>query len=66
MLKKKKITVHLDAKLLSNSQKISGEGITPTITRALEALVAKTAYEQVLALRGKVRSSIKLSELRED
>ena len=66
MHKKKKVTVHLDAKLLASSQKLSGEGITPTITRALEALVAKTAYEQVLALRGKVKTSIRLSELRED
>lgn len=62
----KKITLYVPAKLLKRAQKASGLGITPTIRKGLELVAASDVYEQLRALRGKVKFDIDLNEMRED
>ena len=61
----KKITVQVPADLLENAQS-DGESITDTIRNALEERVRHRAYQALRALRGKVKWSVSLKELRED
>jgi len=62
----RKITVHVPEDLLRRAQDATGEGITPTIRKALELVAASGTYEDVRRLRGKVPLKIDLKELRED
>lgn len=62
----RKITVQLPAKLLKEAQKATHLGITSTIRQGLELLAAGNVYEELRKLRGKVKFSINLDELRED
>lgn len=61
-----KVTVELPVELLERAQGSTGEGITGTIRRGLELVAATRAQEQLHALRGKVRFSIKVNRLRAD
>lgn len=61
-----KVTVELPVELLDRAQSSTGEGITGTIRRGLELVAATRAQEQLQALRGKVKFSIKLKQLRAD
>jgi hypothetical protein len=61
-----KVTVELPADLLERARASTGEGITGTIRRGLELVAATSAQEQLRALRGKVKFSVRLDELRED
>lgn len=56
----------LPASLLKEAQKATHLGITPTIRQGLELLAAGNVYEELRKLRGKVKFSIDLDELRED
>ena len=62
----RKITLELPEDLLLKAQKSTGEGITATVRRGLELLAASTAYTELRKLRGKVKFSVKLKELRND
>ena len=62
----RKITVHVPEKLLERAQEATGEGITETVRKGLQVLAASKAYEELLAMEGKVRFSIALKKLRED
>ena len=62
----KKITVHVPEELLRRAQEATGEGITPTVRRALRLLAASRAYEDLRRLRGRVDVSVDLDELRKD
>jgi hypothetical protein len=62
----RKITLELSEDLLRKAQKSTGEGVTATVRRGLELLAASTAYKELRKLRGKVKFSIKLKELRND
>lgn len=62
----RKITIHVPAELLRRAQEATGEGITPTIRKALELVAASSAFEEVRRLRGKVPLDIDLKKLRED
>jgi len=66
MVGNRKITLELPEDLLRRAQECTGEGVTATIRRGLELLAASTAYSQLQQLRGKVKFSIKLKELRDD
>ena len=48
------------------SQKASRAGISETVRKGLELLVANDAYDRLLKMRGKVKFSIDLNELRDD
>ena len=62
----RKITLEIPQDLLRKAQRSTGEGVTATVRRGLELLAASTAYEELRKLRGRVKFSIKLRELRKD
>lgn len=62
----RKLTVEVPADLLQRATTASGEGVTPTVRRGLELVAAGGAYGRLRRFRGKVKSGIKLSDLRQD
>jgi len=66
MLETQKITAHLPKALLKKARKATGAGITETLKEGLEILARMEAYEELRKMRGKVKFSINLEELRED
>lgn len=62
----RKLTVEVPADLLERATTASGKGVTPTVRRGLELVAAGGAYGRLRRFRGKVKSGIKLSELRLD
>lgn len=61
-----KITAHIPVSLLQDAQTVTGKGITETIKIALNQLAHAGAYEALRKMRGKVKFSIDLEELRKD
>jgi hypothetical protein len=66
MVEMRKITVQVPEEILENAQAFTGEGVTQTVTEGLKGLAAKKAQRELLKLRGKIKFSIDLNELRED
>jgi hypothetical protein len=66
MAKVRKITVELPEDLLEKAQRASGTGITQTIRTGLQLVAASQTYDRLRQLRGKVRFSLTLDELKED
>ena len=66
MAKKRKITVEVPADVLRRAQKVSREGVTATVRRALETFAGSEVYDRLLELRGSVRFSESLDQIRED
>jgi hypothetical protein len=64
--KLRKLTIEVPEDLLERATAASGLGITPTVRRGLELVAASRAYAELRRLRGKVKFSIDLAELRED
>lgn len=62
----KKITIEVPADLLKRATAASGQGITPTIRRGLELVASSETYARLRRMKGKVKFSIRLSDLRED
>jgi len=62
----RKITVEVPPELLKKAQKASGSGITQTVRTGLELVAASEAYAHIRRLRGKVRFSRTLAELKAD
>ena len=62
----RKITIEISPRLLEKAQRASGTGITQTVRAGLELLAASETYAKLGQLRGKVRFSRKLSELKAD
>lgn len=62
----KKLTMEIPEELLERATSASGLGITPTVRRGLELVAASGAYAKLRRLRGKVKFSIDLPELRKD
>jgi hypothetical protein len=62
----RKISVLVNRELLAKAQKAAGAGISETVRKGLELLVANEAYDQLLKMRGKVKFSVDLNELRQD
>jgi len=61
-----KVTVMLPRDLVERAKRVTGLGLTPILRRGLEAVAATHAYEKLRQLRGKVKFSIDLKELRRD
>jgi hypothetical protein len=61
-----KITVLLPRTLVREAMAASGMGLTPTIRQGLRKVAARPAYEALRRMRGKVKLSIDVNELRED
>jgi hypothetical protein len=62
----RKITVEVPEELLEKAQKAIGAGITQTVRAGLTLVAASQAYADLRHLRGKVRFSRTLAELKSD
>ncbi len=62
----RKITVQIPQELLKKAQQASGTGITQTVRTGLQLVAASRAYARLRQLRGKVRFSRTLAELKAD
>jgi len=62
----RKITVEISAELLEKAQKASGTGITQTVRTGLQLVAASRTYARLRQMRGKVRFSRTLAELKAD
>lgn len=61
-----KVTVMLPKRLVEDATRSVGLGITPTIRKGLEGLVAAEALKRLRLRRGQVRFSLDVAELRKD
>ena len=66
MTELKKITVEVPANDLELAQKFTGKGVTETVRTALRKLASIQAQQELLKLRGTVKFSMSLDELRHD
>lgn len=62
----RKITVEISGELLEKAQRASGTGITQTVRTGLQLVAASETYARLRQLRGKVRFSRTLAELKTD
>jgi hypothetical protein len=62
----RKVTVEVPPDLLKKAQRASGAGITETIRTGLQLVAASRTYARLRQLRGKVRCSKTLAELKSD
>ena len=62
----RKITVEVPVDLLEKAQQATGAGITETVRAGLQLLAASAAYRRLRHLRGKVRFSRTLADLKAD
>jgi post-segregation antitoxin (ccd killing protein) len=62
----RKITVEVPSDLIEKAQRASGAGITETVRTGLQLVAASHAYARLRQLRGKVRFSRAVSELKAD
>jgi hypothetical protein len=62
----KKITVQVPERDLELAQKFTGEGVTETVRAALKKLASMQTQHELLKLRGTVKFSMSLDELRHD
>jgi hypothetical protein len=65
MVKTRRVTANLPGDLLDDAMRVTGDGITGTLVTGLRLLRRSRAYEKALALRGKLKLTIDLSESRE-
>ena len=63
---RRKITVEVPLELLKKAQQSSGTGITQTVRTGLQLVAASQTYARIRQLRGKVRFSRTLAELKAD
>jgi hypothetical protein len=62
----RKITIEVPAHLLDRAQRASGTGITQTVRMGLQLVAASNAYARLRQMKGKVRFSRKLADLKAD
>jgi len=62
----RKITVEVPRRDLENAQALTGQGVTETVRAALRKLASIRAQRELRKLRGKVRFSMTLEEMRYD
>ncbi len=62
----RKITVEVPPELLEKAQRASGTGITQTVRTGLQLVAASLTYARLRQLRGKVRFTRTLAELKAD
>ena len=60
----RKITVEISSELLAKAQRASGTGITQTVRTGLQLVAASRTYARLRQLRGKVRFTRTLAELK--
>jgi hypothetical protein len=62
----RKITVQVPQRELALAQEFTGEGVTETVRAGLKKLASIRAQQRLLKLKGKVKFSMSLDELRYD
>ncbi|HTB17889.1 MAG TPA: hypothetical protein VK708_07215 [Bryobacteraceae bacterium] len=62
----RKITIEIPEKLLEKAQEATGSGITQTVRTGLQLVAATETYDRLRGLRGKVKFSLTLEELKAD
>lgn len=62
----RKITVEVPPELLKKAQRATGGGVTQTVRMGLQLVAASQASARLRQLRGKVRFSRTLAELKAD
>jgi len=62
----RKITVEVPLELLQKAQRASGTGVTQTVRAGLQLVAASRTYARLRRLRGKVRFTRTLAELKAD
>jgi hypothetical protein len=62
----RKITVEVPRELLEKAQRASGTGVTQTVRTGLQLVAASRTYARLRNLRGKVRFSRSVTELKAD
>jgi len=62
----RKITVEVPLELLEKAQRASGTGVTQTVRTGLQLVAASQTYARLRRLRGKVRFSRTVAELKAD
>lgn len=62
----RKITLEVPAQLLEQAQVATGENITETVRRGLRLVAAGRVYEELRALRGRVRFARTARQLKHD
>lgn len=62
----RKITVEVPAELLEKALRAGGTGITQTVRTGLQLVAASQAYGHLRQLRGRIRFSRTLAELKAD
>jgi hypothetical protein len=62
----RKITVEVPPDLLDKAQKATAGGVTQTVRVGLQLVAASQAYARLRELRGKVRFTQSLADLRAD
>ena len=62
----RKITVEVPAELLEKAQRAGGGGVTQTVRTGLQLVAASQAYARLRKLRGKVRFTRTLDEIKAD
>lgn len=62
----RKITVQVPERDLEMAQQLTGEGVTETVREGLKRLASAGAQQRLLKLRGKVKFSLTLDEMRYD
>jgi hypothetical protein len=62
----RKITIEVPPDLLEKAQRASGSGITQTVRIGLQLVAASHAYSRLRQLRGKVRFTRTIAELKAD
>ena len=62
----RKITVEVPPELLEKAQRATGSGVTQTVRSGLQLVAASQAYARLRQLRGKVRFTRTLAELKTD
>lgn len=62
----RKITVEIPEELLQRAQLASGAGITQTVRTGLQLVAASQTYKRLRELRGRVRFTRALAELKAD
>jgi hypothetical protein len=62
----RKITVEVPLDLLEKAQRATGAGITQTVRTGLQLVAASETYARLRKLRGKVRFSLTVEEMKAD
>ena len=66
MERARKITVEVPWDLLDKAKRATGSGITQTVRTGLQLVAASRTYARLRRLRGKVRFSRRVEELKAD